>query len=951
LKRKGKDLANRPKNGGVKKSKTIAVADVPWESEKRYRLLIERQKDGLCIVDLEERFVFCNPAGEEIFGVPRGGLVGRNVREFTTPETFDFIRKQTAKRRSGETSTYELEIIRPNGARRRLHTTGTPWLNKEGRVVATLAIFRDETNRKRADEALKGSDLKYRRLFENVPHGIYQNTPDGRILTANPALVRMLGYDSESELLAADIARDLYVNPDDRKAWMRRLEEGGELRDAEIVLKRKNGQELVALDSGHVVRDEQGRILYYEGTVTDITERKGMEAELRRRAQELNALQETVLDITGRHDLPTVLNSIVERAARLLGAPSGGMYLCDPERREVRCVVGYNTITNPVGTVLKYGEGAAGIVAETSEPLIIDDYRTWTGRAAVFERDQPFSTVLSVPMIWQGQVAGVIHAIDNKETRRFTQADLELLSTFADHAAVAVENARLLEQEQHHAEELTRYSTNLEQQVLERTSKLAESERRFRELVDLLPQIVFEIDEKGNLTFLNDIAFASTGYSEDDVRRGLNAFQMFAPEDHDRARQKIRKLLGGEKASSDEYTVLRKDGSAFPAIVYAAAVMRENRAVGVRGIVVDITERKRAEEALRVSEDRFRGIAERIADIILDVDLEGGITYVSPSVEPVLGYKPEEMKGTHMEHYLPQSEISKMAPNWAAVMQGKRGVSAQGEMLRKDGTRIAAEMNASPILKDGRIVGVQGVIRDIRERRRMEERLVKSERLAAIGETAAMVGHDLRNPLQGIAGAIHLLRAGSLTANERDEMLQLIQSSVEYSDSIVRDLSEYSAEIILELALADTTPKSLTREAIQAVKVPPTVSVQDLSQNHPTLKADTGRIKRALVNLIQNAIDAMPQGGTLTISSKQSNGDVEIALSDTGSGMPERVMESLWKPLQTTKAKGLGLGLAICKRIVDAHGGTISVKSKADEGTTVTIGLPIKPVGVEVKRT
>ena len=94
----------------------------------------------------------------------------------------------------------------------------------------------------------------------------------------------------------------------------------------------------------------------------------------------------------------------------------------------------------------------------------------------------------------------------------------------------------------------------------------------------------------------------------------------------------------------------------------------------------------------------------------------------------------------------------------------------------------------------------------------------------------------------------------------------------------------------------------------------------------------------------------MPQGGTLVISSRLWNDTVEIALSDTGSGMPEKVMENLWRPLQTTKAKGLGLGLPICKHIVEAHGGTISLKSKAGEGTTVTFGLPIKPVGLEVEQ-
>ena len=227
----------------------------------------------------------------------------------------------------------------------------------------------------------------------------------------------------------------------------------------------------------------------------------------------------------------------------------------------------------------------------------------------------------------------------------------------------------------------------------------------------------------------------------------------------------------------------------------------------------------------------------------------------------------------------------------------------------------------------------------------MEERFLRSERLAAIGETAAMVGHDLRNPLQGIAGAIHLLKQESLTAEERSEMLQVIEKNIQYSDSIIRDLSDYSAEI--QLKPAEATPKSITRDAIAAVKIPQTVTVKDLSEDQPTLSVDPEKMKRVFVNLIENAIDAMPKCGTLTINSKKSDGNCEIALTDTGSGISEKVMESLWKPLQTTKSKGLGLGLAICKRVVDAHGGSVSVKSEVGKGTTFTVQLPIRPVEVK----
>src|SRR5208337_1719627 len=130
---------------------------------------------------------------------------------------------------------------------------------------------------------------------------------------------------------------------------------------------------------------------------------------------------------------------------------------------------------------------------------------------------------------------------------------------------------------------------------------------------------------------------------------------------------------------------------------------------------------------------------------------------------------------------------------------------------------------------------------------------------------------------------------------------------------------------------------------------PQNVRVQDLSEDQPTLRVDPDMMKRVFINLIENAIDAMPQGGTLTISSRESGNSAEIVLTDTGSGILEKVMKNLWKPLQTTKAKGLGLGLAICKRIVDAHGGSISVKSEVGRGTTLTIQLPIRPVEVKQK--
>jgi signal transduction histidine kinase len=217
------------------------------------------------------------------------------------------------------------------------------------------------------------------------------------------------------------------------------------------------------------------------------------------------------------------------------------------------------------------------------------------------------------------------------------------------------------------------------------------------------------------------------------------------------------------------------------------------------------------------------------------------------------------------------------------------------------------------------------------------------ERLKAIEQLAAMVGHDLRNPLTGIANAAYYLRMklGSDSDPKVDEMLGLIDKDVEYSNKIVNDLLEYSRVITLDLTA--TNPQALLKEALAFVRVPENVQVLDLTRDTPPMKVDADKLKRAFVNVIANAIDAMPDGGKLTVKSKKSGGKVEITFADTGAGIPKETLERLFIPLFTTKARGMGFGLAICKRIIEAHGGKISVESTVGKGTTFTLIIPTEP--------
>ncbi len=231
------------------------------------------------------------------------------------------------------------------------------------------------------------------------------------------------------------------------------------------------------------------------------------------------------------------------------------------------------------------------------------------------------------------------------------------------------------------------------------------------------------------------------------------------------------------------------------------------------------------------------------------------------------------------------------------------------------------------------------------------ERLLKAERFAAIGELAGMVGHDLRNPLTSIKNAVYYLnrkRGISMDAKEKS-MFDVVDKSVDHANKIINNLLEYSREITLEIE--ECTPKSLIDYVLLMLQKPDRIKIHDQTQDYPTLWVDSNKMERVFINLINNAIDAMPEGGTLVVSSNQVGENVEFTFTDTGTGMSEQTKSKIFMPLFTTKAQGMGFGLAICKRIVEAHGGKISVESTLGKGTEFTVALPMEQeLGVKTEK-
>ncbi len=344
----------------------------------------------------------------------------------------------------------------------------------------TAALQAELNERQRTEETLRESEERYQSLFDGIPVGLYHTTPTGQITDANPALVRMLGYEDREPLLAVNTA-DIYVNPEERRREQALLERDGVVRSFEAQLRQRDGTIIWMRDTARAIRDDEGQVLYYEGSLEDITERKRAEEALRQRSDQLEALREVGLELTAQLDLDTLLRSIVSRAIELLGGATGGLDLYRPERDVLEWTAAIGPNMAPFGTVLHRGEGLSGKVWETGKPLIVDDYQHWKGRAATWE-GYPISAIVGAPVRWGEEFLGVL-IVHADPPRTFSPADAELLSLFATQAAIAMRNALLYEAQRKRATQLA-----VVNQVARKAVSILDPDRLLQEIVTAIQQ-------------------------------------------------------------------------------------------------------------------------------------------------------------------------------------------------------------------------------------------------------------------------------------------------------------------------------------------------------------------------------------------------------------------------------------------------------------------------------
>lgn len=484
--------------------------------------------------------------------------------------------------------------------------------------------------------------------------------------------------------------------------------------------------------------------------------------------------------------------------------------------------------------------------------------------------------------------------------------------------------------------------------------ELKESERSYRELAVQLPQTVFELNELGNVVFLNQLGFQTFGYHPEDLSSGLNILRFVASEDREKFERGIKQAFKG-LPQVQEYRLQRRDASTFPAIAYSMPLAKEGRTVGIRGIFLDITERKRSEQALLESENKFRSLAEKSpVGIYIMQDLL--FKYVNPKFAEIFGYSVEELTGRlgPKDIILPQDwhdiEESLQEENIKDIDTLYYDVRG----LTKKGDTVYIEVFGSMTLYESR-PAVVGTALDITERKNIEEDLLKAKEAAetaakAKSEFLANMSHEIRTPMNAVIGMTSLILQTDLSQEQR-EYLDTIRNSGQALLSIINDILDFSriesGKIELEhrpLQLQNCIEEALDLISPQASEKGLKLLYQIDGNIPETVVGDSARIRQVLINLLGNAVKFTEKGNIVVrvAASKLSNDSYEIHFSvkDTGIGISEETSRRLFQPFSQADAStsrrygGTGLGLAISKRLVQLMDGRIWVESKEGLGST-----------------
>jgi PAS domain S-box-containing protein len=868
------------------------------ESEEKYRLLAENVTDLIYIMDMEMKVTYINPSITPLLGFSVEEGIARGLIESLTPASLGLAAKalhsvvRAEKVQPGGfqgRETVELEIYRKDGSTMWAENLVTVMRDSDGRPVGILGVTRDITERKQAEEVLHESEEKHRTLFETMAQGaVYQNA-EGYIVSANPAaerilgltLAQMMGITSTDPRWKA-IHEDGSDFPGDTHPSMIALRTGKEIRHVTMGVFHPDKNEHVWISINAVPQFKTGETRPYQvyTTFDDITERRKAEEALRKSEQYFRSLFEHagdsvyVMDIEGKHIVDCNKQASID-----LG--------CSREEILQLSASDIEAILTPEEIIATHRR----LELEES-PTIKSRHRRKDG--TTFPVEIRFS--LPDPARPEFLIASVRDITERKQ-----------------------------------AEEA-----------------LQESESRYRSLVALGAEvgeaIVMLQDEgpkEGVHVFCNETWPRITGYSNKELLN-MSFFDLVHPKDRKNSLTRHRRKISGKSVPGFfEITIIRKDGTEIPVEATSAYTTYQGKPANV-AYIRDITERMQAEEELQRKEEHFRSLIENASDAISILNADGTIRYQSPSYESVLGYVPEEEVGRNMLDNIHPDDVTKVSEDFARLLQDPGYTSHFEVRVRaRDGSWHVLEGVSRNLLHHPAVEGIVVNLRDVTERKQAEEKLKKAmEELehtnAEMERFTYTISHDLKSPLVTINTFLGYLSkdlSGSDAGRIEKDMLYM-RGAADKMGKLLDELLEISRIGHIVNPAVTVTFHELVQEALTLVagRIEERGAKVQVSDEPITLYGDRPRLVEIWQNLVENAVKFMGDQASprIDIGAERRGRETVFFVRDNGIGIDPKYKSKIFGLFEKLdpNSEGVGMGLAITKRIVELYQGTIWFESE-----------------------
>ena len=855
----------------------------------RLQLHIDRMPIAYVFFDSEIRYANWNPAAEKIFGYSRDEVLGQSVQFLVHPDDRAHVDAITFQLRAGEVAAHSINRnVTKDGRVITCEWHNTPLFAPNGEFLGILSMTLDITERVRAEEALRESEQRLRLALEaaGAIAFVWDIKCDAvtRYFSVEPALPITAG-----QVVTLNDVR-VKVHPDDLPRFDTRLAsalaEGNEYRNEYRVV-RPDGTTAFLHEYGYLDRTADGTPLRLIGMSIDVTDRVAASEALRQSEDRLAEAARVAGFGVFEHDNRT---GDVFWSARLRD-----IYGFDQEAPA--SLDAYLGMIHP-----EERDTIAAAVCRAHDP-------TGDGRFEVNHR--------------------LIRPNDGRVRRLATQSQTWFTGNGPDRRPVRTVGATV---------DVT--------DAWEAAEALRESERRFRQLVDVLPESLF-VDVDDRITYCNPAFVRLMGAASADELLGLSPYDVVHSDYHQAIRPRTKgSIETGFQTIATEMRVVRRDGRAVPVYAVSSGIS-ESGQQAVLVVLSDLTERERATQLLRT-------VLGSVSDAILTIDERGVVRSVNPAAARQFGYSEDELVGGNVSVLMPEpycSEHDEYLANYRQTGVAKViGIGREVECRRRDGTQFWAELTVTEFsLEDVR--HFTGVLRDITERKRLQSQFIQAQKMEAVGRLAGGVAHDFNNLLTIINGYCDLLMMSDLpAADDWQESVASIRDAGERAARLTQQLLAFSRKAIIEPKVFDLS--ELVTESAKLLRrlIGEDIILAVITAPAPILvTADQGQLEQVIMNLVVNARDAMPTGGRLTIQTTMAETAkgatlrfAQLSVSDTGHGMTNEVKGKIFEPFFTTKevGKGTGLGLAVVHGIVTQSGGHIAIESTVGVGTTFHLFLP-----------